>query len=149
MREAEAVAIVMLFFTVGFVFTVYLISRYARRKLEHREIMKAIEHGQPLPMRKPAAKRRSYGNDLRTGVLLINFAIGFGLFIWLIHGQEATAVALVPLFIGAGYLINSTLTKRLKLDNGNGEPVDDVPVPAAPQPEIEIQAPSGEDEPTP
>lgn len=141
MREEEVVAFVMMMFTVGFIFMVFLITRYLRRKLEHREILAAIEHGQPLPLRQQKAKRTPYANDLRTGTLLVNFAIGFGLFVWLVGGEEATAVALVPLFIGLGYLINAVLGKRLKLDNGNGNseaayaPVV-APVDSAPEAEI-------------
>ena len=121
MREAEAVLMMFMFFTVGFIFMVYMISRYLRRKLEHREILAAIEHGQPLPMRQPKkVKRTPYANDLRTGTLLVNFAIGFALFLWFIDGQEAMAVSFVPLFIGLGYLLNAALTKRLKLENGDG-----------------------------
>lgn len=125
MSEHEAVAMIFFVAITGLVAVILIVTRYFRRRLESQEAIKALESGQPLPSRKP--KRGSFGSDLRSGVLTINFAIGLGLFIWLVDGgREGIAIAFIPLFIGIGFITSAYLGRRL------GEGGDDRPTPASP-----------------
>lgn len=120
MNEHETVAFIMMTLTSGVVVIALLIAYYAARKLRSREIVTALEHGRDLPEHK---RRRARFGDLRSGILLVAFAVGFGLFLWLVGAGEGTAVFLIPLFLGIGFLINAAMDRRLEnADGGDLEP---------------------------
>ena len=117
MTENDAIAMVLVFGSMGAVAIFMLYFRYAARKMRSAEIIKALELGKDVPLER--AKRRSFLSDLRTGVLLLTFSIGFSLFLYIIGAHEGVAMALIPLFLGLGFLINSALVRRYESDNGS------------------------------
>ncbi|HUX08242.1 MAG TPA: DUF6249 domain-containing protein [Acidobacteriota bacterium] len=103
--------------------------RYKARRLEHEEIMKAIEHGQELPTLE-IKKRYNFLNDLRIGVFLIAIGLGvmmfFGLFEetrWSWDAEPLIGIGAIPLFIGIGYVVMALIMKKVTESgkyNGNG-----------------------------
>ncbi|MFQ5742252.1 MAG: DUF6249 domain-containing protein [Acidobacteriota bacterium] len=121
MQNNDAVAFVLFLSIMAIITIVLILVRYAHRRLHHREILKAIEHGQPVPMPVKTPRRHSYVDDLRTGVLLTSLSIGLALFFVMVGGDEAVGVAAVPLFIGIGFMVNAYLSKRLGNENGGAK----------------------------
>jgi hypothetical protein len=86
------------------------------RKLKADERMAAIARGVAVPFEQeatPAARSR------KSAILLISGALGFmatfGVIAGVFHEPEtwaAAAFGLIPLFIGVGYLLDFTLTRR-------------------------------------
>lgn len=107
----EEISLLMFFAAMtGFVLVVLMILRYAHHRLQSREMITAIERNQPLRARR--AWRRTYVDDLRTGVLLMSFSVGLVGFFWVLGNRTLIALALIPLSLGAGYLINAQISKR-------------------------------------
>jgi hypothetical protein len=103
---------------------VALALRHSARKLEHTEIMKALEQGKELPSIE-IKKRYNYLNDLRLGIIFLSIGIGALLWLLAVQGiQEINfyihySIAYVPISIGIGYLMMAALLKTL-VKNGNG-----------------------------
>jgi hypothetical protein len=102
---------------------VALALRHSARKLEHTEIMKALEQGKELPSFE-IKKRYNYLNDLRLGVIFLS--VGIGALLWLLALEGANvyyyihySFAYVPISIGIGFLMMAVLLKTL-VKNGNG-----------------------------
>lgn len=111
MNEADLLAFITVFSLIGLLAIVLMVSRAYTRRLRSQEILKALEMGQELPdVKRPA---RPFLADLRTGVLLVCFSIGFFLFLAIVGDDGMTAMALIPLFLGLGFAINAILIKRL------------------------------------
>ena len=70
----ETVMMMVSLMMTAIVLVVLIIVRHAQRRLQRREVITAIEQGQPLPM-KPK-RRRVCVDDMRTGVLLVSFSVG-------------------------------------------------------------------------
>jgi len=74
------VPILAILMTFSSVVAIVMISlRYKARKLEHEEIMKALEKGQDLPTLEIRKQKDAQG-DLKFGVILLAFGLGFYLF---------------------------------------------------------------------
>jgi len=113
----------------GAVAIVALVLRFKARKMEHEEILKAIEMGQELPTME-IKKRYNYLNDLRVGVFLIAAGAGIAFFFEYISethwGSDIIplgGLGFVALFIGIGFVIMSFVLKGIaekENRNGNG-----------------------------
>ena len=106
----------------GTVAIVALALRFKARKMEHDEIMKAIELGQELPMVE-IKRKYNYLNDLRIGVFLM--AIGFGLVAFLgdSYSSGFERVGYVPIALGLGFMVMAFFLKGIsdkEAKNGNG-----------------------------
>jgi len=101
-------------------------SEYGTRKLQYEERMSAIAKGLPIPDLPPAPTRRKVV-DLKDrnakirlgGTICVTGAIGLAAFffiLYLVIGQReilsGLAVALIPLGIGAGLLIDARINAR-------------------------------------
>jgi hypothetical protein len=119
----------IVFFFGGIIAIVALSLRYSARKLEHQEILKAIERGQELPTME-IRKRYNYLNDLRIGIFLIATGAGIMIFFdraadsrWAWDTEPLVGLGAVPLVIGIGYIVLSFILKRVTdsgRNNGNG-----------------------------
>jgi cbb3-type cytochrome oxidase subunit 3 len=100
-----------------FVFVILIIwivfsARHKREKLQAELCLKALETGQPLPeglFQRPTARKIK---PLKVSIILISVAVGVSLWA-LIDGElDMAAMALVPFFIGVGYLVIYFLSKK-------------------------------------
>jgi len=57
-NESEAIALIIFFLATATVAITLITVRYAQRRLRTKERLKALEHGQPLPMETPRSRRR-------------------------------------------------------------------------------------------
>ena len=129
-ETALLVPLFAIIFVFGGIVAIVAISlRFKARRLEHEEIMKAIEHGQELPTLE-IKKRYNFLNDLRIGVFLIAIGLGvmmfFGLFEetrWSWDAEPLIGIGAIPLFIGIGYVVMALIMKKVTESgkyNGNG-----------------------------
>ena len=89
---------------------------YSVRKLRTQERLAAIARGTDVPM---VAELSESARSRRWAILLISGAVGFIIAMGLIATIErepdtwtAAAVAIIPLAIGLGYYLDSTLIRR-------------------------------------
>ncbi len=89
---------------------------YSVRKLRTQERLAAIARGTDVPM---VAELSESARSRRWAILLISGAVGFIIAMGLIATIErepdtwtAAAVAVIPLAIGLGYVLDSTLIRR-------------------------------------
>jgi hypothetical protein len=130
---SETVYLVPLFAIVslfgGIVAIVALSLRFKARRLEHEEVMKAIERGQELPTLE-IKRRYDYLNDIRIGVFCIAVGIGLMMFFnfashsrWSWDSEPMIGLGAIPLFIGIGYVVMAFIMKKAVESghfNGNG-----------------------------
>lgn len=109
MNDQSAAAMAISMITLGVVTTVYFLTRLFARRLRSREVIRAIESGQELPP-EPAEPIRGFLADLRAGVLFLAFGLGLGVFLALI--DQTVAIAVVPVMLGIGFVVNALLTRR-------------------------------------
>ena len=112
--EKMAVPIVAIVFMSIFgapvmIVAVILYFGFSKSRMQHRTIRMLAEKGQPIPPAllappTPAIRQRS---DMRRGVVLTMVGIGLMLFLGAVNDWEggAWSLGLIPLLIGAGYLI--------------------------------------------
>src|SRR2546430_16060488 len=88
---------------------VILYFGFSKSRMQHRTIRMLAEKGQPIPPAllappAPAVRQRS---DMRRGVVLTMVGIGAIIFLGAVNDWEggAWSLGLIPLLIGAGYLI--------------------------------------------
>lgn len=116
-------------FTTLFVFgaavaIVALALRQSARKLEHQEVMKALEMGQDIPSIE-VKKKHSLITDLRWGIIFLT--VGIGMLLWLltleftdeVSWHPHFSIAYVPIFVGIGFLVMAFMLKKV-IKNGNG-----------------------------
>jgi peptidoglycan/LPS O-acetylase OafA/YrhL len=89
---------------------------YSVRKLRTQERLAAIARGTDVPM---VAELSESARSRRWGILLCSGAVGFIIAMGLIATIErerdtwtAAAVAIIPLAVGLGYFLDSTLIRR-------------------------------------
>lgn len=103
------------FFFGTIVAIVALSLKFRARKLEHDEVMKAIESGQELPQIE-VKKHFDFLRDMKVGI--ITLATGLGLFIFLSEGdydmRDMAGIGAIPMFIGIGIIAMALITKHLK-----------------------------------
>jgi hypothetical protein len=100
-------SVIMIFCTPVIIVIAILVHRSQRTKRIHETVVKLAEKGLPIPpelfIDKPAEDSRS---ALSKGVVLV--AVGLGLTIFFLTLQDRHApwgVGMIPLLIGAGYLL--------------------------------------------
>lgn len=113
--EAVWVPIFAIVFMFGGTIAIVALSlRYKARKLEHDEIMKAIENGQTPPTIE-IERRYDFFKDLRWGIILA--ASGLGFFIFMREGSydmsRLAGIGMIPTLIGIGMIILSLVTKHI------------------------------------
>lgn len=120
--EAIWVPIFITFFLFGGTVAIVALSlRFKARKMEHEEIMKAIELGQELPMVE-IKRKYNYLNDLRIGVFLL--AVGFGLVAFMsdTYSSGFERVGYIPVALGIGFIVMAFFLKGVadkEAKNGN------------------------------
>jgi len=120
MAEELAPILAIIFIFGGTIAIVALALRFKARKLEHQEILKALEHGQELPMLE-VRKKYNYLTDLRIGVFLIAAGLGTWLFLREIPGAySSAAIGFIPALIGVGFVVMAFVIKNVAEKNGNG-----------------------------
>jgi cadmium resistance protein CadD (predicted permease) len=87
---------------------------YRVRQLKSQERLAAIEKGVSVPI---DAELPHPARSRRAGILLITGGLGFSLAFFLISRMEpdamtAAALGVIPISIGVGYFIDSTLARR-------------------------------------
>ena len=109
---ALAIPIVAIVFSFGsFVAIIYLVvtSIYHRRKLEHEEIMLAIEKGVDVPF-----KSRGERNPFTWSFFFIAFGLALVIGMFFTGTSEWVFWAFLPILIGAGMLAAHFLFKKQK-----------------------------------
>jgi len=117
------VPILAILMTFSSVVAIVMISlRYKARKLEHEEIMKALEKGQDLPTLEVHKKKDAQG-DLKFGVILLAFGLGFYLFATnsAYAVREVAGIGFIFAFMGAG-LIALYLISQKEQDKDENRP---------------------------
>ena len=102
-------------FTFGSVIAIVAISlKFKARKIEHEEIMKALELGQELPTLE-VKKRSNYLQDLRNGIIWL--AVGVGIMVFFQAGdydmERYMGIGAIPAFIGLGMITIAIVTKNI------------------------------------
>ena len=102
-------------FTFGSIIAVVAIAlKYRARKLEHDEIMKAIEQGQDLPTLE-IRRRPDYFGDLRNGIILL--VTGIGIYLFFSEGghsmREMAGLGYIPAFIGVGLIAIALVVRNI------------------------------------
>lgn len=115
-RSADVPALVPLIVAIVFgapvaIVAVVLWFRHRRHRLLHETIARMIERGVPIPPELLAPEERRKPSDLRRGVVLVMTGLGvIGFFA--VQREDAWGLGLIPLLIGAGYLIVWRLDQR-------------------------------------
>ena len=81
----------------------FLWYKARRNQLLHETALKLVEKGQPVPPELFADRREPHSN-LRLGVVLVMLGLGIALSLYLSEMRFWT-FGIIPLFMGAGYLI--------------------------------------------
>lgn len=113
--QESIVALFAISFTFGSVIAIVAISlKFKARKLEHEEIMKAIEQGQDLPTLE-VHRRPDYFTDLRNGIILLVSGIGISMFFREgSHGmREMAGLGYIPAFIGIGLIAIALVVRSI------------------------------------
>jgi hypothetical protein len=105
-------------------FIITLVSmnlRFKARKLEHDEIVKAIESGQDLPELKLKKPEADFMGDMRKGILWL--ASGTGIFLFFIKGDngmsEVAGIGFIPMFVGLALIAISLISKYMSEKPGD------------------------------
>ncbi len=113
MVQSEAVTAILIsitfFAAVTCIIIALIIANFKRRKLEIEAYKLALEKGLPVPQLKI---RRSPISTLKTGLVFI--AIGIGLFILIIPGNDIDSVGVcaIPILIGVALIISYYIEKK-------------------------------------
>jgi len=105
-RDEPAVEIIVpvaFFLTLLFGIAGGLFFSYRKELQRQTTVRLALERGATIPTELLVPRRRPR-SDLRTGILLLAGGVGLLLFL-LLEGEESWGVGLIPLLIGAGYLV--------------------------------------------
>jgi ascorbate-specific PTS system EIIC-type component UlaA len=88
---------------------------YFGKRLEHKQILAAIEKGTPLSELKPPKKQQNgslWIRNLTFGIALIIIGIGIGL-----SGQWGGIIGLVLFAIGVAWVVRAWLNRKYQLQN--------------------------------
>lgn len=84
---------------------------YLKKRLEHKQIMAAIEKGTPLSeLRPPKQNGRLWIKNLTIGIALL--VIGLGFFLVAPRGGPSPAIALVLIGVGAAWIVRGVLNRK-------------------------------------
>jgi len=106
MQQVEIVAPVACFLTILLVVISTLVLRYRKHAQIQETLRLMIEKGAEIPPEFLTPPVSQYG-DLRRGLILVGAGLSLSIAIGLMRGFAAGSwtLGLIPLFIGAGYLI--------------------------------------------
>jgi hypothetical protein len=106
MQEVEIVVPLALFLTILLVVIATLALQYRKHAQTQETLRLMIEKGAEIPPERLTPPVSQYG-DLRRGLILVGAGLSLSIAIGLMRGFGAGswALGLIPLFIGAGYLI--------------------------------------------
>jgi hypothetical protein len=96
----------MLLVCLAVLFTIY---RIYRQRSETLRLM--VEKGVPIPPELLSPKPRPEA-DLRRGLVLCGLGLGLGIFLFAVAEHGMWTLGLMPLLVGAGYLLTSRLTRN-------------------------------------
>ena len=84
---------------------------YLKKRLEHKQIMAAIEKGTPLSeLRPPKQNGRLWIKNLTIGIALLVIGLGFNLVAP--RGGPSPAIALVLIGVGAAWIVRGVLNRK-------------------------------------
>ena len=92
---------------------ILLFYRYRKNVLLHRTLAAMIEKGTPIPpgLLADEKEKKAPRSDLRRGVMLTAIGAGLAIF-FLAQKEDAWGLGMIPLLIGAGYLIMWRLEQK-------------------------------------
>lgn len=91
---------------------VAIIMSGRKKELEHRERLTAMEKGVTLPETSLEPKRPAHLQNRSAGLVMTFLGIALTIAIWVPAGAEGGVWGLIPLAIGIGLLVSSTLEKK-------------------------------------
>ena len=103
-----AISLLTIFGAPVLIVAVIMYFGFSKNRMMHRTVRMMVEKGQPVPAAllnpPPAVRKRS---DMRRGVVLVMVGIGLIIFFGAVNAWEggAWSLGLIPLLIGAGYLL--------------------------------------------
>jgi ABC-type enterobactin transport system permease subunit len=83
-----------------------------KKELEHKERLIAMEKGIEVPQARQPETRPAYLSNRSGGLVMTMLGIALTIAIWTVAGPTGGVWGLVPLAIGVGLLISSTLEKK-------------------------------------
>ena len=122
-----AIVFLTIFGAPVLIVAVILYFGFSRNRMMHRTIRMMVEKGQPVPPAllappPPAQRQRS---DMRRGVVLVMVGLALMLFFAAVNDWEggAWAIGIIPILIGAGYLLVWKLEGGRKPGTDNPPPL--------------------------
>jgi len=83
-----------------------------KKELEHKERIIAMEKGIAIPEPPKTECRPTYQSNRSSGFVMTCIGIAITLALWITAGSEGGVWGLIPLAIGVGLLISSTVEKK-------------------------------------
>lgn len=83
-----------------------------KKELEHKERLTAMEKGVALPEISLEPKRPAYLQNRSAGLVMTCLGVALTIAIWVPAGAEGGVWGLIPLSIGIGLLVSSSLEKK-------------------------------------
>jgi hypothetical protein len=83
-----------------------------KKELEHKERIIAMEKGMPIPKQPETICRPAYQSNRTGGYVLTLLGVALTIAIWVTAGIEGGIWGLIPLAIGIGLLVSSSIEKR-------------------------------------
>ena len=105
----EMSAVISFFVAVIAVAALIMVGHQRSNAQRHQTLRAMVEKGVTIPPRLLEGAPRDPRRDLRWGILLVSAGIGIGLFLLFDEGAEEAALGLIPMLIGAGYLVLAKL----------------------------------------
>jgi hypothetical protein len=111
--ETIALSIPILAVCGGVLIAITAIMVNGRKKeQEHRERLVAMEKGLTLPSAAPEIERPKHSSRRANGLVLTGIGLALTIAMWVSDGSESGIWGLIPLFMGVGLIIASTIDKR-------------------------------------
>jgi len=88
---------------------------YLKKRLEHKQIMTAIEKGTPLSeLRPPKPNGALWVKNLTVGIALLAIGLGWG---FVAFGDESVIVAVVLIGVGVAWIVRGLLNRKYEVQN--------------------------------
>jgi hypothetical protein len=111
--EVVAITIPLLSIFGGVAIAITAIVMSARKKeLMHKERVLAMEKGIDIPVEPRELKRPSYLHNRSAGLVMTFLGIALTIALFAVAGKDGGVWGLIPLAIGIGLLVSSTLERR-------------------------------------
>jgi len=89
---------------------------YLKKRLEHKQIMAAIEKGTPLSeIRPPKENGNLWIKNLTIGIALLIIGLGFSLMVRV--GHEGQFIALILIGVGLAWIIRGILNRKCQMQS--------------------------------